>query len=261
MRLCQCGRLCLVTAAALFAATVPTRRSPAQSVFNGTGGDPDLGIGRLIAPYAIVHAAENWIQFGGELELRDIRPNGPAAGRVQDGDVLVAVDGALVTTRDGSERLFGARAGQPLHLLVRRQGRDREVVIVPAAGGSTQRADPATTPAVSGAPSDSGAVAQFHVPGWLGIGLACRCTLQAGPHGAESWTFAEAPEVFAVGPGGPAERSGIRKGDIVESIDGARLTTPDGGRRWSTIAPGQQVRLAIRRGRTLINLVVLAAKR
>ncbi len=260
MRRYQCGWLVLA-ATALFALTVPTRQAHAQAVFNGTGGDPDLGIGRLIAPYAIVHAAANWIQFGGELELRDIPPNGPAAGRVQDGDVLVAVDGALVTTRDGSERLFRARAGHPLHLLVRRQGRDREVVIVPTSGESSGRAARPAMPAVSGAPSATGAVAQFHVPGWLGIGLACNCTLQAGPHGTESWTFAEAPEVFAVGPGGPAERGGVRKGDIVERIDGLQLTTPEGGRQWSTIAPGQQVRLGIRRDRAQINLVVLAAKR
>jgi S1-C subfamily serine protease len=67
--------------------------------------------------------------------------------------------------------------------------------------------------------------------------------------------------VFAVGAGGPAEKAGVRAGDIVETIGGVLLTTPEGGRRWSTIAPGQPVRLGIRRGQTTINLVVIATER
>jgi C-terminal processing protease CtpA/Prc len=262
MRQNRRGGILIVAATALAALMFPAERACGQAVFSGTGGSgPDLGIGRMIAPYAVVHAAEDWIQLGGELELRDIRPNGPAAGVLQDGDVLVAVDSALITTRAGSEQLFRAPAGRPLRLLVRRHGRDREVVVVPAAGKSEVGEPRTSKHAAPVAPARTGAAPRFRMPGWVGIGLACKCTVQATPDGAEIWSFAEAPEVFAVRPGGPAERAGILVGDLIDTVDGVLLTTHEGGRRWSGIEPGQQVRLGIRRGRRNIDLVVLAAQR
>jgi len=246
----------------LAALALSTGRAWGQAVFSGSGGSgPDLGIGRMIAPYAIVHAADDWIQLGGELELRDIRPNGPAAAQVRDGDMLVAVDGALITTREGSEHLFDARPGLPLRLTIRRSGRDREVVIVPTGGELAKAKSLASEPAVAGSPVQTGGAPRAHAPGWLGIGLSCQCTVQSSQHGAEIWSFGKAPVVFAVRADGPAARAGVRAGDIVESIGGILLTTPEGGRRWSAIAPGQSVRLGIRRGQAKIDLVVLAAER
>lgn len=246
----------------LAALAFPAGRAWGQAVFGGSGGSgPDLGIGRMIAPYAIVHAADDWIQLGGELELRDIRPNGPAAGQVRDGDMLVAVDGALITTREGSEHLFDARPGLPLRLTIRRSGRDREVVIVPTGGKLANAESHASKPAAAGPPARTGGAPRVHTPGWLGVGLSCQCTVQSSQDGADIWSFAKAPEVFAVRADGPAAQAGVRAGDTVESIGGILLTTPEGGRRWSAIAPGQSVRLGIRRGQTKITLVVLAGER
>lgn len=262
MRRIRRGTFLTLAVLALAALALPARGAWGQAVFSGSGGSgPDLGIGRLIAPYAIVHAADDWIQLGGELELRDIRPNGPAAGQVRDGDMLVAVDGALITTREGSEHLFDAPAGHPLRLTIRRGGQDREVVIVPTGGTLAKAAPHVSKPAAGGAPARTRAASGAAQPGWLGIGLSCQCTVRSSQAGAETWSFGKAPEVFAVGAGGPADQAGVRAGDIVETIGGVLLTTAEGGRRWSTIAPGQSVRLGIRRGRTTINLVVVAVER
>jgi C-terminal processing protease CtpA/Prc len=256
MRRIQREMVLTLAVIALAALAVPARGAWGQAVFSGSGGSgPDLGIGRMIAPYAIVHAAADWIQLGGEVELREIRPNGPAAGRVQDGDMLVAVDGALITTHAGSEHLFDAQPGRPLRLTIRRGGRDREVVVVP-----TGEKSPTAEPRVP-KPAPAGSTPRVPAPGWLGIGVSCRCTVQSSKDGGEIWSFDEAPAVFAVRADGPAVRAGVRVGDLVETIDGVLLTTAEGGRRWSTIVPGQSVRLGIRRGQTKVDLVVRAAER
>ena len=265
MRRTRHGKISGAAAIALAVMSAIATGAHAQAVFSGSGAatGPDLGIGRMTAPYAIVHATGDWIQLGGELELNEIRPNGPAAGRVEEGDILIAVDGALITTREGSLHLFRAQTGRPVHLTVRRQGHDREVVIVPVAGaeGASTTAAAAAPPASAVPPAAVATVAKFKAPGRLGIGLACSCTMHSHADGAETWTFAESPEVRGVRQGGPAEQAGILVGDLLESVDGVPVTRPEGGRRWSAIAPGQRVRLGIRRGATNIDLVVLAAER
>ena len=265
MRRTRHNKISGAAAIALAAMSVIAMGAHAQAVFSGSGNatGPDLGIGRMTAPYAIIHATGDWIQLGGELVLSEIRPKGPAAGRVEEGDILVAVDGALITTHVGSLHLFGAQAGRPIHLTVRRQGHDREVVIVPTAGatGASTAATAAAPPASAVPPAGVAAVATFKAPGRLGIGLACSCTMHSHPDGAETWTFDEPPQVRGVRQGGPAEQAGILVGDLLESVDGVPVTRPEGGRRWSAIAPGQRVRLGIRRGETNIDLVVRAAER
>lgn len=69
--------------------------------------------------------------FTTEPRLRDIDPDGPSAGKLQSGDVLVAVDGVLITTPEGGRRLGGLAPGQQSRFTVRRDGRLHEVRIVP----------------------------------------------------------------------------------------------------------------------------------
>jgi len=82
--------------------------------------------------------------------------------------------------------------------------------------------------------------------GWLGLGLACHCTVQAGEAGPH-WTFYDTPSVGAVDQGGPASRSGIRPGDLLVEIDGEELTGQAGAASFSSVRPGQRVRLTVRR--------------
>lgn len=259
MRTNRRGILC---AALVLTMTTSTAAAAAgQAVFAGTGGPagPGLGIGRMIAPYAIVHA-DDWVQFGGELELRDILPGGPAAGRVQEGDILVAVGGALITTRAGSTRLLRAPSGQPVRLTVRRGGVERDVVVVPVGAVEASSSPTVETPVPLPAARYQ-AAPPSHVRGRLGIGLSCRCTMQTTADGAEHWSFAEPPEVGGVQTDGPAERAGVRVGDVIERIDGVAVTTQAGGERWSAVASGARVRLGIRRGAARLEVEMVAAAR
>ena len=259
MRTIWRGTLCAVLALTMTTSTADV--AAGQAVFAGTGGPagPGLGIGRMIAPYAIVHA-DDWVQFGGEVELRDILPNGPAAGRVQEGDILVAVGGALITTRAGSTHLLRAPSGQPVRLTIRRGGVERDVVVVPVGAAEASPSPTVETPApLSASRYPSGAPVRAR--GRLGIGLSCRCTMQTTANGIEHWSFAEPPEVGGVQTDGPAERAGVRTGDVIERIDDVVVTTRAGGERWSAVAPGARVRLGIRRGAARLEVEMVAASR
>ena len=87
-------------------------------------------------------------RFRGEPEVRAVSSNGPASGRLRAGDVLVAIDGMLITTRAAGARLANIRAGVPLTLTVRRGEREVEVRIVP-----DEPCEPATPPAAPTASS------------------------------------------------------------------------------------------------------------
>jgi hypothetical protein len=50
-------------------------------------------------------------------------------GKLRDRDVLVAVDGTLITTDEGAQRLVRVRRGDAVRLTVRRDGRTRDVEI------------------------------------------------------------------------------------------------------------------------------------
>jgi S1-C subfamily serine protease len=59
--------------------------------------------------------------FSTEPRLRDIGP--PGSSVLRDGDVLVAVDGRLITSVEGGARLGGLRPGEDVRLTIRRDGR------------------------------------------------------------------------------------------------------------------------------------------
>ena len=83
-------------------------------------------------------------RFRGEPVVRSISSGGPAAGRLRPGDVLVAIDGMLITTRAAGTRLANLREGVPLVLTVRRGNREIEVRITPD--------EPCDVPATPAAP-------------------------------------------------------------------------------------------------------------
>lgn len=53
----------------------------------------------------------------------------------------------------------------------------------------------------------------------------------------------------------------LREGDVLTSVDGVGITTAEGGRRFSAIRPGDQVRLGVRRGGGLQQVTVTAGER
>jgi hypothetical protein len=108
----------------------------------------------------------------------------------------------------------------------------------------------AAAPAVAQVDSERTSYSINAQNGWLGMGLECsRCTLTTSEEGeARAWTFSESPRVFSVDADGPADRAGLRIGDLLIAIDGVALTTASGGRAFAGIRPRQAVRLTYRRG-------------
>jgi S1-C subfamily serine protease len=81
----------------------------------------------------------------------------------------------------------------------------------------------------------------------LGItSFSCHCSVETSGSASE-WSFLTEPEIQGVSADGPSAGE-LQPGDRVISIDGALITTPEGGRRWSAVRPGDQVSLRVRRG-------------
>ncbi len=213
----------------------------------------DLGFNGMSFSSGMTFVTPDLTLFGTEPVLSGIDPHGPGAGKLEEGDVLAAVDGQLITTRAGAERFAGLRPGTPVVLTVRRGGRNLDVRIVP--GALCQPVLP-PVPAIPQAP---------HIAaggkGGLGAALSCNCSIEEGPAGAERWTFREPPRVETVGADGAAERAGLRAGDHIVSVDGVAITTPEGGRRFGAIKPGQRVRLGLLRGGAHLDIVLVADER
>jgi hypothetical protein len=118
-------------AAALGVAMMAATGLDAQRCGNGGRVVGDLGfneIGGSIHTYQ--HNNERpQIQFEGEPRIGGVRANGPAAGRLRDGDVIVAIDGQLITTRSAGLRYSAVDPGDQVRLSVRRGGRVQDVTI------------------------------------------------------------------------------------------------------------------------------------
>lgn len=72
-------------------------------------------------------------RFRSEPRILVVAEDGPARGRLQAGDVIVAIDGRLITTRRAGRQFADPEPGEPVTLTVRRGRRELDVVIVPEA--------------------------------------------------------------------------------------------------------------------------------
>src|SRR3712207_6824692 len=93
------------TAAALIAAMVWAAPSAAQGMGQPCDGGRgrvhlDLGFDQLGGSFSMSQNDEERPvgEFGGEPVIYRVRSGGSAAGRLRDGDAIVAVDGQLITT-------------------------------------------------------------------------------------------------------------------------------------------------------------------
>jgi hypothetical protein len=73
------------------------------------------------------------------------------------------------------------------------------------------------------------------------------------------WDFTENPRVFSVDDGGPADRAGLRRGDILTHIDGLALLSDEGGKRLGQVKPGDEAEFVYRRGTTVGTATITAA--
>jgi len=91
-----------------------------------------------------VHRAVFWT----EPTILDLDDGNPAASVLREGDVLVAIDGQLITTRSGSARFSALPPDEPARLRIRRDGRTMELSVPVAAACPTTRS--ADAPVVAG---------------------------------------------------------------------------------------------------------------
>ena len=147
------------TAAALVAAMAwrrPRRRSGWGSGAKRTGPVvADLGFDELGGSLGIVPAQRRSPGLGVPRRAGDRQRarGGPAAGRLRDGDAIVAVDGQLITTSEGGRRFSAIDPGDRVRLSIRRGGRVQDVT-VQAGTRCQRRPTPPTPPRPPAPPAD-----------------------------------------------------------------------------------------------------------
>jgi len=226
-------------------------------------------------------------KFRAEPVITGVKPGGPADGKLKAGDVIVAIDGQLITTQEGG-RLFGSvKPGTPVTVRFRRDGREGQVEITPSSEcakiGVQAPPAPAKAPAPAAAPAPVAIVEPAAQPvepmpveevpappappaapprGRLGFSLECsQCAIYSrkGEDSPYLWDFKSNPTVGRVEVGGPAAKAGLRGGDVLLSVDGVALTTAEGGERFAAIEPGDTVVLRYRRNAAEADAVLVAA--
>ena len=106
----------------------------------------------------------------------------------------------------------------------------------------------------------SGLFGDLTPTGQLGIGFSCReCGTRIDEEtGEEVWFFSGSLEVTAVNRDGPADEVGIVRGDLIKAIEGHAIETDEGGRAFTDITFGQEVRLTVvRRSGREVEVVVV----
>lgn len=218
--------------------------------------------------------------FRSEPVVRGVKDGSPADGLIESGDVITAIDGMLITTREAGELFATVTPGQKVTFTVRRGDRVANVQVVPVASCQrvTRRHDrgdievdvePVPRPAAPPRPARPPRgvlvprVAIRALPGgWFGFGISCNCVIRRAKESESAvWEFNDPPEVYSVEAGSPADRAGLRRGDVLLDIDGIELTTDEGGRRFGAVKPGQEVHFTYRRGGETRSATITAVAR
>lgn len=71
-----------------------------------------------------------------------------------------------------------------------------------------------------------------------------------------AWHYNEYPRIAGVAPGGPADRAGIRRGDVLMDVDGISLLTDEGVQRFRALRAGDTVRLTLERAAKMFDVTL-----
>ncbi len=252
----------------------------AQACGAGEWVEGDLGIAGLECncTFSMTEEGERWWSFRAEPVIRGVRRNSPGEGVLKEGDVITAIDGMLITTREAGRRYANVEPGDEVELTIRRDGRIEKVKMV--AGERCVRGPepaldvvgpvevvvvPVPNPVV-GVRVDPIIVAPVHVDlalprGTFGFGISCECVVRTVPSKSPEWEFVEPPEVYSVEPGSPADSAGLQRGDVLLEIDGVPLVSEEGGRRFGEVESGQTVSFTYRRGSETRSVSITAGPR
>jgi S1-C subfamily serine protease len=185
--------------------------------------------------------------FDREPVLRGVRGDGPAAGQVRDGDVLVAIDNQPITSAEAARRYSEVAPGAPVRLSVRREGRVHDVTIAAGVRCMTLAPAPPAPPAAPAAPLPPSPSGELMPKGRLGFAIDCDDCGKERVDGVETFRFRKPPTVTSVEPGSEAANAGVRAGDRLTHVDGVSLTSASAWPRWSGIVAGQSIALTFQR--------------
>jgi hypothetical protein len=246
----------------------------AQTVRRECTPTASLGISRWVVHDGTIITRDDGTtryEFRTEPVVAAVRKGGPADGRLRGGDVLVRVDGDLVTTPAGWNRLERLRQGQRVVLTVRRnEGEVRTQIEVgrecrpPRAPAPRSGSRPIERPSLPELPRLPNAPALPAPPAPaigpdgppLYLGLSFQCTSCVGivnrdddgePTGGIRWAFREPPVLSAVTRDGPAWEGGLRSGDRLVEVEGADITTDAGSDAFESLEPNAPARFTVER--------------
>ena len=242
----------MVSAAAAHAAaqTPQTTETPQCSAPAVLVGDLGLGVLKCTGCSSVSRRMPGfaYVDFSTEPTLVNIAKGGPAEGKLQAYDVLVALNGQLITTQAGAALFSWPPPGQSVRVTLRRSGSLKDVDIVPAA---RCRAIGSSVPPWSLLGSQV-AMAAPPLPanrGWFGI------SIQGPPRNSYQ-------EITNVVADSPAEKAGLKTGDLIVAMDGRSLKDLEATVAFRDVKPGQKVLLSvIRDGEFLKLTVVLGTQR
>ena len=218
--------------------------------------------------------------FRTEPLVRGITEGGPSHGIIEPGDMITAIDGHLITTREAGELFAMAKPGEEVMFTVRRGDHVSKYPVTPGLScervtsrhdmldiAVVPRPDPAPRVVVDVAPRVEVAIPELSIVsvfpgGWFGFGINCDCDIKASNEGEPPvWSFRDPPEIYSVETGSPADRAGLRRGDILLEIDGVELTSDEGGERFGAVEPEQEVEFTYRRGGDTQKVGIAAERR
>jgi S1-C subfamily serine protease len=212
--------------------------------------------------------------FTVEPYLWAVDPDGPAAGKVEEGDVLVAVDGDPIISAAGSRHLTRMAVGRPVSLMLRRDGRLIETTVVPvsscerytASAGPTER--PQSIDGLTNAYERAMAYRaaadgqrSITISRTLEVVFIGSKEMEVDSIGELAWRFREPPTVVQVNEGGSGDRAGLRAGDRITAVDGVPVTSRDGSTALVTAGRGHDIRLTVARGEERRTVEIVAAER
>ena len=228
---------------------------------------PQCARGVSVVDLGVTYAADGADE---EPRISAVDAKGPAAGRLQKGDMISRVNGFSIAAPQAVAALREGAPGKAIVLTVRRSDRLVPVTVTPSRLSCTSMAAlqpsriagmaPARTAAVNATSAREAVTVAGRMyaapPGWLGIGFACSECEQRVTTAGRAWVFTDPPTIYNVDTGSPAYTAGIRRGDILLRVDGSDVRTPVAGARLAQALPGESLRLTYRRSNRTGDAVV-----
>ena len=155
-----------------------------------------------------------------------VAEGGPAAAALKNGDLIVRVNDEPVGSWEDLERVVASSSGRPLQVVVRRAGVEETLILTPR---KVVTRDP-----IFKEPKEA----------W---------EIGAGPQ--------LTPQVGVVNGGSPAERAGLKPGDVVLAVGGEPVFTPEDLMLGIQKRPGQTFDLTIERDGQRKTMAVTAERK